>query len=84
MIDIEKRDALPGGWWFLTLCGEPVVAAACLDVCRRYAKILSQAANAPFRDAMRLLTADIGLCEAAARELYLKLQSRPAEKRAVN
>lgn len=57
----------------LTLNDEPLVASPCGHVCERAARILNQARNSSHREAMRLLTQEIGFCDSVAEHVYSSL-----------
>lgn len=68
---IEKREETQG---FALVIGDvSVLWAQCPSVIDRAARICSRARDAPYRDAMRMLTQEIGFCDEAANNVYLSL-----------
>ncbi len=56
---------------YLLVIGDQIIATAqCAHVMYRMARTLTEAREAPPRDAMRLMTKDLGMCDDYAAHLY--------------
>lgn len=57
----------------LTVNDQLLIASPCEHVCERAARILNQARSSTHREAMRLLTQEIGFCDSVAEHVYSSL-----------
>jgi len=69
MIEVSSTDL----GHVLTINDELLIASPCRHVCERAARILNQARSSTYREAMRLLTQEIGFCDSVAEHVYSSL-----------
>lgn len=65
----------PQGVYSVLVNHRLVIASPCDHVCKRAARILDQARAADYRDAMRFLTTDLGMCDEVAEIIYMELRT---------
>lgn len=58
-IDVNEAD----GTWALVVQGEVIMTANCVHVLERVARLMHQARQSPPRQAMRILTEEVGMCD---------------------
>lgn len=68
-IEIEIDDI----GWAVYVGGQCVVASSCRHLCEHTARLLHRARESSHRNAMAILTQDLGMCEQYAWALYLHL-----------
>lgn len=68
MADIEMDTNLEGASLFIS--GHLVMAATCVHMVERVARLCDQARNRGSREAMKLLIEDAGMCESYAQRIY--------------
>lgn len=76
-IEVEG-DPQDKGFYILVVAGTVIASCECSHVLKRMAKFLSEARAAPARDAMRILTTELGMCDDYALHIYEELTGNHA------